>query len=259
MQREIVKINEELCDGCGECVPACAEGAIRIIDGKARMVSDRLCDGLGACLGQCPRGAITMERREADPFSEDAVREQQRAPQAGAFLPKGRPAGQTCPGSRFAHFEQTEPSQTPADGAAASSGRPSELTHWPVQLRLLPPTAPIFDGAHLLVAADCVPVAYSDFQSQLLRGRTVAIGCPKLDDLSDYVEKLRQVLVQNRPRSITVARMEVPCCLGIVQAVVEARRLADSDVSVREVVISTRGELLMERDIPPALVAGPPK
>ena len=212
MIRTVVSIDEDLCNGCGECVPACEEGAIRIIHGKARLLSDRLCDGLGACLGHCPQGAIQIESREAAPFDEEAVRR---------------------------HLADLEP----------SANRKAELTHWPVQLKLLPTTAPVLRGAQLLVAADCVPVAYPGFHSELLRDKAVVIGCPKLDDLEGYVEKLAEVIRHNDLASLTVAHMEVPCCTGILRAVLEARRLAGSDLPIGDLTISIHGQLIERREI----------
>jgi NAD-dependent dihydropyrimidine dehydrogenase PreA subunit len=213
MIREMVSIDEELCDGCGECVPACEEGAIRIVDGKARLVSDNLCDGLGACLGHCPQGAIQIERREAAAFDEEAVRRNAAVPQA--------PVQQQ-----------------------------SELTHWPVQIRLVPPTAPFLRGASLLVAADCVPVAYAGFHSELLRDHAVVIGCPKLDDVESYVEKLAEMIRLGGLSGLGVAHMEVPCCTGILRAVLEARQLAGSDIPVDDLTISIQGQLIERRRIP---------
>jgi Fe-S-cluster-containing hydrogenase component 2 len=212
MIRTVVSIDEELCNGCGECVPACEEGAIRIVHGKARLLSDSLCDGLGACLGHCPQGAIEIESREAAPFDEEAVTR------------------------NLAGLETTAP-------------RASELTHWPVQLKLLPATAPVLREAHLLMAADCVPVAYAGFHSELLRDKAVVIGCPKLDDLSGYVEKLAEIIRHNDLASLTVAHMEVPCCTGILRAVLEARRLAGSDLPVDDLTISIHGQLIERREI----------
>jgi NAD-dependent dihydropyrimidine dehydrogenase PreA subunit len=212
MIRTVVSIDERLCNGCGECVPACEEGAIRIVDGKARLLSDRLCDGLGACLGHCPQGAIEIESREAAPFDEEAVRR---------------------------HLADLEPSASCA----------SALTHWPVQLKLLPATAPVLRGARLLVAADCVPVAYAGFHSELLRDKAVVIGCPKLDDLEHYVEKLADVIRHNDLAGLTVAHMEVPCCTGILRAVLEARQLAGSDLPVEDLTISIHGQLIERREI----------
>ena len=269
MIREIVTIDEELCNGCGECVPSCAEGAIQIIDGKARLVSDTLCDGLGACLGHCPQGAIKIERREATPFDEAAVRHHLVGLEAsvgephhdngesvttpGAEEPSGRVHG-GCPSSRFACLERApRRSNTGAKsgGDAGGTDQDSELTHWPVQLRLLPPTAPVLQGARLLVAADCVPVAYAGFHAELLRDHVVVVACPKLDDPTGYVEKFTEMIRHNDLTEITVARMEVPCCGGILQMVLQARRLAESDVRVNDVLISILGEVLARREVPP--------
>jgi ferredoxin len=210
--RTVVSIHEHLCNGCGECVPACQEGAIEIIHGKARLVADSLCDGLGACLGSCPQGAIGTEQREAAPFDQEAVRR------------------------RIGDLE-------------APAGRGSELTHWPVQLRLLPADAPALRGARLLVAADCVPVAYRGFHSELLRGHAVVIACPKLDDRRGYVEKLAEMIRHNDPAELTVAHMEVPCCTGILRMVLEARRLAESDLPVDDVSIGIHGQPIERRQI----------
>jgi len=212
MIRSVVSIDQDLCNGCGECVPACEEGAIQVVGGKARLRSDSLCDGLGACLGHCPQGAIEVESREAAPFDEEAVRR---------------------------HLADLAP----------HASRASALTHWPVQLRLLPATAPVLRGAQLLVAADCVPVAYAGFHSELLRDKAVAIGCPKLDDREGYVEKLAEVIRHNDLASLTVAHMEVPCCTGILRAVLEARGLAGSDLPVHDLTISIHGQLIERREI----------
>lgn len=244
MLRDVVIIDEELCDGCGQCVPACHEGALAIVNGKARLVADRLCDGLGACLGHCPRGAIKIEKREADAFDEAAV---------GAHLARQQPpqldhAG-GCPGSRLMQFSR----HTTAGAVPPSTTtQPSELTHWPVQLGLLSPAAPVLRGAALLVAADCVPVAYADFHAKLLRGRAVVIGCPKFDDLDAYVERLTQMIAHAGLREILVARMEVPCCRGLVATVMEARRRAGRDIAVTELVVGTQGEIIARQELSPA-------
>lgn len=252
MIREVVRIDEDLCDGCGDCVPSCHEGAIRIVNGKARLVSDRLCDGLGACLGHCPRGAISIEKREAEAFDEKAV----AAVVAGTAGPAAKPqrlvhAGGACPSTRFVAHDPPAAKRSPADDAPADPAR-SELTHWPVQLALLAPTAPVLRDADLLLAADCVPVAMPSFHATLLRGRPVVIGCPKFDDLPAYVERLASMIRAGGLASITVARMEVPCCRGILGAAVEGRRVAASSIPIVEVVVGTRGEVLSQREIPPA-------
>ncbi len=246
MIREIVRIDEEKCDGCGQCVPACHEGAIAIVGGKAKLTSDRLCDGLGDCLGECPQDAITIERREAEDFDESLVALNKVLAGQAAPVPAGAPPIHGgCPGSRQMRFERPVPEAAAASDAASS---PSELTHWPVQIMLMPPNAPVLRGSRLLVAADCVPFAYPDFHAKILRGRTLMVGCPKLDNLDFYVEKLTEVMRINELQEVCVARMEVPCCTGILQAVLEARQRAGVDLKVIEVVISTRGDILAERE-----------
>jgi NAD-dependent dihydropyrimidine dehydrogenase PreA subunit len=249
MIREIVLIDEELCDGCGQCVPACHEGALQIVNGKARLVADRLCDGLGACLGHCPRGAIRVEKREADEFDLAAVAAQRQPVSQPAACPSGPAAGGHggCPGSRMAQFDGRSRARAAAPASAAAE---SELTHWPVQLRLLPPGAPVLRGARLLICADCVPVAYAGFHADLLRDRAVVIACPKLDDTRGYVEKLAQMMALNDLAEVVVAHMEVPCCTGILMAALEARQMAGSQVPVIDVVIGTRGEVLSRRPVP---------
>jgi NAD-dependent dihydropyrimidine dehydrogenase PreA subunit len=255
MIREVVRIDEDKCDGCGLCVPNCHEGAIRIINGKARLVADRLCDGLGACLGHCPQGAITIERREAEDFSEQAVAAHLGGtPQTSRHPPAAVASG--CPGSQFRSFAEPPEGGCPSSRFAqfspptAGPSTASELTHWPVKLRLLNPGAPVLQGAGLLVAADCVPVAFPSFQSRLLRGHAVAIGCPKFDDVPGYVDKLTAMIRQNDLAEIVVAHMEVPCCTGLLMAVLEARRRSGSSVPVVDVVIGTRGDVLTRREVP---------
>jgi NAD-dependent dihydropyrimidine dehydrogenase PreA subunit len=266
MIREIVHIDEDKCDGCGLCVPSCAEGAIRIVDGKARLVSDALCDGLGACLGHCPQGAITIERRAADAFDEDAVA---TARQTAAPPPPsvgGCPtsaagashAGNGCPGARLRQFTPAPDAPAPGAGAGDSANAPtpaSALTHWPVQLNLLPPDAPVLRHARLLIAADCVPVACGEFHTRLLAGRAVAIGCPKFDDVVGYAERLAAIIRASDLRELAVARMEVPCCSGLVIAVREARRQAGSTLPIREVVVDVQGRISAERELPAQDVA----
>lgn len=236
--REMVKIDEEKCDGCGLCVPSCAEGAIQIIAGKAKLVADNLCDGLGACLGECPQNAITIEKRDAAEFDEDAVavrlKEIGREPQPHHSQSSPLPAG-GCPSSKVQSFGGCPSAQVKAVPPTASSAevngqRPSELRQWPVQLHLVPPSAPFLQEADLLLAADCVPFAYADFHKDLLKGKALLIACPKLDDGQAYVDKLSQMFAQGTIRSLTVAIMEVPCCSGLVAIVRQA--LANSGVQI---------------------------
>jgi NAD-dependent dihydropyrimidine dehydrogenase PreA subunit len=258
MLRKIVQIDESRCDGCGQCVPSCAEGAIAVVDGKARLVGDVLCDGLGACLGECPRGAIRVIEREAEPFDEAAVEalrarggtpRPSRAGEARAAMPAARRGlsvlsgtaapepGGGCPGSRSIRL--TPPSAPPSpDGEA---GGQSRLGQWPVQLHLVSPGSPCFRGADLLVAADCVPFAYARFHDDFLSGRAVVVGCPKLDDVSPYGEKLAAIVAVGEVRSVTVVRMEVPCCGGIARLARQAIAAAGRDVPFRDVVVGVDG------------------
>lgn len=243
MIRKIVQIDKERCNGCGLCVPACAEGAIRIEGGKAVLSADNLCDGLGACLGDCPQDAIRIIEREADGFDETAVEKHLKAIGKTAPLhPSHQPhshASGGCPGSRAMSFDRpTAPREN-----AASSAQASQLAQWPVQLHLVPVTATYFQDADLLIAADCVPFAYADFHNDFLAGKALVIGCPKLDDNSFYQEKLTQLFTQSTIKSITVLRMEVPCCGGIVTASRQALAASGKDIPFREVVIGIRGEI----------------
>ncbi len=269
MIREIVSIDEEKCDGCGLCIPSCHEGALKLIDGKAKLVSEAACDGIGACIGHCPLGAITVERREANDFDENAVAELRGSSrEAPATAPTSRPLGVMdrrpttalppsggCPGSCVAHFDHgggvPGVVQAPdgSDHPVPTCGG-SALSHWPVQLRLLPPTAPVLRGARLLVAADCVPVAYADFHAAMLRDHAVVIACPKLDDTRGYDEKLAEMIRHNNLTEIVVAHMEVPCCTGILHAVLEARREAGSDLPVIDIVVGVRGQIMARQQIP---------
>lgn len=234
--REIIHIDEELCNGCGDCVTSCAEGAIRIVDGKARLVADNLCDGAGACIGHCPLGAITIEHREADEFDEAAVAAAAGTPDAITWkLPTienshgPSHAGHACPHSQARVLKPTRSSR-PSGGDTVPDR--SQLGHWPVQLHLVAPHAPFLADADMVVCADCAPFTIPDFHSRYLTDRAIVIGCPKLDDLSAYVDKLTQIFREASPRRVTVLRMEVPCCGGIVQAVVTARDRSGSDLPI---------------------------
>lgn len=229
--RTIVKIDPDKCDGCGLCVPSCAEGAIQIIDGKARLAADNLCDGLGACLGKCPRDAITVEDRPADEFDPQAVHEHLKAKEKLPDMPCG------CPGTNMKMLKvaPNQHVQAPAS-KCPSQARQSMLGHWPVQLALLPVNGPMWNDADVLIAADCVSVACPEFQTRLLAGRTVAIACPKLDNIEPYVHKLAAIFGGNTVRSITVARMEVPCCGGITRAVMAALEMSGRDDLMANIV-----------------------
>lgn len=237
--RKIVAIDEERCNGCGLCVHACAEGAIRLIDGKARLVKDDYCDGLGACLGECPRGAISITEREAAAFDEAAVNVHlaglartpaEHAPHA--------PAAGECPGAIMRQFA-ARPAATPTAGA------PSALRQWPVQLHLVSPTAPYFRDADLLLAADCTAFARGDFHARLLANHALVIACPKLDDTHDYAEKLTAIISEGGVRSITIAMMQVPCCRGLEHLVEAAMRAAGSSIPVKRIIVSIEGEIII--------------
>lgn len=239
--RNVVKIDEELCDGCGDCVPACEEGAIQVIDGKARLVSDVYCDGLGACLGECPQGAISIEEREADEFDERAVARHLEAREAAPPVHAHPPAEQCgCPGSAV---RSLDPGPVHEAEPHAGDAGPSMLRNWPVQIKLVPVRAPYLDGADLLIAADCVPFAFRGFHGRFLAGKTLLVGCPKLDDAEFYVEKLTQLFLHNDVRSVEIAIMEVPCCMGLEHIVGRAIQASGKPVPVTLSVVGVRGEV----------------
>jgi ferredoxin len=238
--RNIVRIDPAKCNGCGQCVTACAEGAIELIDGKARLVSEVYCDGLGACLGTCPQGAITVEQRQAAAFDEHAVaaREKQKAEAEKSHT---EPCG--CPGSRAMKLTHAKPAPTPKSQAGADAPSASELGHWPVQLMLVSPQAEYFKQCDLLIAADCVPFAMADFHQRFLSGRSVVVGCPKLDDAEYYTDKLAAIFSAGQPRSVTVVHMEVPCCRRLSQIVKEAMGRSGGTMEFHDVTISVHGEI----------------
>ena len=245
MLRKIVQIDQDRCNGCGHCVPSCAEGAIRMINGKAVLSADNLCDGLGACLGECPQDAIRIIEREADEFDEVAVekhlKEAGKTPaQTGAAHQhhgKGHGHGGGCPGSRTMSLD------SPAPQAEEGGSRQSTLGQWPVQLHLVSTTAPYFQDADLLIAADCVPFAYADFHNDFLVGKALVIGCPKLDDNQFYTQKLTELFKNSSIRSITVMKMEVPCCGGIAVAAKQALAASGKVIPYKEVTVGIRGTI----------------
>jgi ferredoxin len=290
MKRKIIRIDDEKCNGCGLCIPDCPEGALQMIDGKARLISDLFCDGLGACIGSCPEGAITVEEREAEPYDEtkvmanivrqgpnvikahlehledhgqdDLVREAMaylvendiEIPEGalssrcgcndlgpvGGGSPAAGPHGPApCPGSRAVSIDPGPPH--PVKGRPAPAGN-SMLRQWPVQIMLVPVSAPFFDGADLLFAADCVPFAYAGFHEKLLKGRICLVGCPKLDDAGHYTEKITEIFRQNEIKSIMIAYMEVPCCGGMMKIVEEALKASGKNIPVARQKISIRGD-----------------
>lgn len=285
--REIIKIDEDLCNGCGECVVACEEAALQIIDGKAKLISEIYCDGLGACLGHCPTGALTIERRSADEFDENAVHlhvanqqnqqpiVQSTTPASGDQIPAhilpsaSKHVAHACSSAKS--MTQSRDAKQPwsggCPGMAARSFGPSAapqadnqpvvsaLTHWPIQLKLIRPDSPVYQGADVLIAADCTAFALGSFHQELLVGRSLIIACPKLDDPIGYIEKLSALMRHGRPRSLTVARMEVPCCSGLLQMVQVARQQTTVDIAIRDMIIGIEGQIMFEREIPAPAVA----
>ena len=237
--RNIVRIDEDKCTGCGDCVNACAEGAIEIIDGKARLVSEIYCDGLGACLGTCPEDAITIEKRQAEDFDEEAT----EAHLAGAGSSAGQKDNFVCPGTRAMNLAPS------SEGEAAPTGGASQLGQWPVQLKLISPAAPYFANADLLLVADCVPFAMADFHGRFLRGRNIAVGCPKLDDAQFYIDKLAEIIKVNNLNSLTVIHMEVPCCSGLAHIAREAIARAGAELSFEDITIDLKGKIINTQTI----------
>jgi NAD-dependent dihydropyrimidine dehydrogenase PreA subunit len=240
--RKIIEIDPDRCDGCGQCVPSCAEGAIQIIDGKARLAAEKYCDGLGACLGECPNDALQIIEREAEDFDEAAVEEYlketgEKEGPSGTVLPCG------CPSTQLQSLSPADSCQA-ANQPQTQAGQTSALGHWPVQIKLVPATAPFLKGADLLVVADCAPLAYPNFHRDLLKGKVVMMGCPKFDDVQEYIAKFTDIFQTAGIKSITTAVMEVPCCSGLPFIVKKALQASGKKIPLTEKVISTRGELM---------------
>ena len=238
VKRNIVIIDEEKCNGCGVCVPACAEGAIRIIHGKAKLVSEKYCDGLGACLGKCPQDAITIEEREVEAFDEEEAKrhiEQQQHDEDA--LPCGCASATVTQFTGQQHQEQTGISTVP---------QTSMLGHWPVQLTLVPPLAPFLDHADLLLVADCVPFAYAGLHRDFIKDHAVLVACPKLDNFDAHQAKLNEILRQSTIKSLTVLHMEVPCCSGLIRMADEAIRVSGKEIPLKDITIGMRGEIKSE-------------
>ena len=242
VMRKIIEIDEELCDGCGQCVPACAEGAIEVIDGKARLVSEKYCDGLGACLGECPTGALRVIEREAEDFDEQAVEEYLRKKEQAEKATEEF-AAPSCPSARlqtFAPASACEQVNIPIQQTPAVSA----LSHWPVQIHLVPPTAPFLKDAELLIVADCVPIAYPTLHQDFIKGKVVLVGCPKFDNIPQYIEKFADIFKSANIKSITALVMEVPCCSGLPVIIKRAMESAGKEIPIEQVIISTRGQVL---------------
>lgn len=236
MKRKIVNIDSEKCNGCGACAAACHEGAIEMINGKAKLISDHYCDGLGDCLPACPTDAITIIEREADAYDEEAVKKRQEDMKKPATLECG------CPGTHVKKLERLSKLQ-PKSEKSFDGDIQSRLSQWPVQIKLVPANAPYFDNANLLIAADCTAYAFGNFHEEFIKNRITLIGCPKLD-FEDYANKLTQIIAQNNIKSVTVVRMEVPCCKGIENSVITALRQSGKMIPWQVKVISTSGDIV---------------
>ena len=246
VMRNIIEIDDELCDGCGECVPSCAEGAIQLVDGKAHLVAEKYCDGLGACIGECPNGALRVIEREADDFDEEAVEAYLKTQEQETKPPEFVMAA-GCPSNQIRMFERPKHESGPEEGDDAPGRINSRLTHWPVQINLIPPTAPFLKGADLLITADCVSVAYPNLHADFLQDKVIMMGCPKFDDVPGYIEKFTEIFATADIRSITVVVMEVPCCSALPMIVKRAIEAAGKEIPLEEVVISTRGNVMQRR------------
>lgn len=243
IERKIVEIDEERCDGCGQCANACAEGAIQIVDGKAKLVKDSYCDGLGACIGECPQGALKIIERKAEDFDPEEVERYLEEKEAkkkaeAASMPCG------CPSSKLQMFKSPcEDANRPVSQASDASA----LTHWPVQIRLVPANAPFLKDADLLVASDCTPIAYPNFHRDFMDGRVVLLGCPKFDDAQAYVKKFAEIFQTANLKSVTIVDMEVPCCSAMPAIVKKGMEAAGKTFPLEEVVVSVRGEILRRK------------
>ncbi len=259
--RKLITVNEDLCNGCGNCVTGCAEGALAIVDGKAKLVNEVFCDGLGACLGECPTGALKVVEVEVEDFDPEAVARHLKAqgravpdhmPDPGS-LRLGAGGGHSgCPGSRVMSMGQPpvsacQQANVPRQQASAVSN----LAHWPIQLRLVPPTAPFLQNASLLLTADCVPPSFPDFNERFLAGRVLLLGCPKFDDVQSYIDKVADILRHNAIKDITVLRMEVPCCAGMTGIAQKGAQAAGAQVPITTLIISRDGKILTDAQAAP--------
>ena len=246
VKRKIIQIDEDKCNGCGVCVPSCAEGALQIVNGKAKLMAEKYCDGLGACLGECPNDALKVIEREAEDFDEHAVEEHLKSAGPAHLEEPAMPCG--CPSAHLKIFAPATACQE-ANRPVVQAGVASALTHWPIQIRLVPPTAPFLKRADLLVAADCTPAAYPNFHRDFLKGKVVMIGCPKFDEAQAYVQKFADIFRTAGIRSITVLTMEVPCCQGLPLIVRKGLEESGKKIPLTQVIISARGEILKTQEL----------
>jgi len=257
-KRKIITIDEDTCNGCGECISACAEGALQLVDGKARLVKEQFCDGFGDCIGDCPTGALKIEEIESEPFDVDATQDHVLKTAGPEGVSRMAAAGKAhagagspppgCPGSRM----RSQPRPDAAAGTPAPDGQAirSELEQWPVQIHLVQAGAPFFKNRELVVLSTCAPVASADVHWRFLRGRSVAVGCPKLDDTEGYADKLGAILAEPTIPAVTVVRMEVPCCGGLTAIVQEALQISGrTDLKATEVTVGVQGDIIGTRDM----------
>jgi len=253
IKRKIIRIDEEKCDGCGLCIPSCPEGALQIVDGKAKLVKENFCDGLGACLGECPQGALTIEEKEVEEYDEEGViaHIREKSPELlekhlkhlkehAHELPKyhSHVKMTACPSAQMLHWEKKE------EKAEEKIKIQSELRQWPIQLHLVPVNAPYFQNTELILVADCVPFAYANFHNDFLKGKAIAIGCPKLDDSDAYINKIEQIIKSSDIKSLKVIHMEVPCCYGLVHIAQEALSKSKKDIPFEAAIIGIKGEVV---------------
>lgn len=244
--RKIIEIDEALCNGCGNCVPSCAEGAIRIIDGKARLVAERYCDGLGACLGECPQGALKVIERMADDFDEKAVHEYLNVQKSAVSHTAGHEPALACgcPSALVQEFGPRKDACARANQPADFHSAHSALIHWPIQIRLVPPAAPFLKESDLMVAADCTAFAYAAFHRDMLPDKAVLIGCPKFDNAQEYVQKFAEIFKKDHIKSLTMVIMEVPCCSSMIGILNKAMEVAGVSIPLKKIVVSVKGCLL---------------
>lgn len=244
--RKIIEIDDELCDGCGQCVPSCAEGALQIIDGKARIIADKLCDGLGACMGDCPNDALKVIERDADEFDEEAVEKHLEETAENETEEPVMACG--CPSQQIQSFPTATDCACSDNVEAPAPSQTSALSNWPIQIRLIPAEAPFLKNADLLILADCTAAAYANIHADMITGKTVMMGCPKLDNPDEYIQKFTEIFTKAGIKTVTIVSMEVPCCAGLPWIVKKGLEAAKADIPTTEIVIGVRGNLLSKTD-----------